>query len=118
MSRKRKLYTCFGVLVAILLTSGAWAQNKNRADIAILRASDGLNLGTFPTGGRTPNQMVFDGDNIWVTDEFEDTFVKLRPSDGAQVFFFRGGLNGPSGIAFDGTSVWVSNFGDLTASKF
>ena len=39
--------------------------------------------------------MVFDGDNIWVTNESDDTFVKLSPNDGAQVFFFRGGLNGP-----------------------
>lgn len=32
--------------------------------------------------------------DLWVADEFEDTFVKIRPSDGAQVFFFRGGLVG------------------------
>jgi hypothetical protein len=37
MSRKITLHICFGFLTAILLTSGAWPQTKNRADIAILR---------------------------------------------------------------------------------
>ena len=84
-----------------------WVANRGAGTVTKLRALDGLNQGTFRTGGLTPNQMVYDGDNIWVTDEFEITFVKLRPSDGAQVFSFRGGLDAPSGIAFDGTSVWV-----------
>jgi len=36
--------------------------------------------------------MVFDGDNIWVANELEDTFVKLRASAGARLFLFRGGV--------------------------
>jgi DNA-binding beta-propeller fold protein YncE len=75
-------------------------------------------MGTFSTNGAAPNNLVFDGNNIWVTNEFDQSVAQISAATGSLVFFFRGGTDQPSGIAFDGVNVWVSNFGDLTVSRF
>jgi DNA-binding beta-propeller fold protein YncE len=41
-----------------------------------LRSSDGLNLGTFPTG-QAPVAAAFDGANIWVVNTIDNTVSKL-----------------------------------------
>jgi len=41
-----------------------------------LRASDGVELGTFPVGHEL-EPVAFDGANIWVTNRADDTVSKL-----------------------------------------
>ena len=56
--------------------------------------------------GAYPNQMAFDGTNIWVTSYQNTSVTVLRASDGAFVRAVPvGGQN--IAIAFDGTYIWV-----------
>jgi hypothetical protein len=83
-----------------------WVVNLNGGSVTKLRASDGTNLGSFPTGTGNPNSVAFDGANIWVTTNGSTNNVtKLRASDGANLgsFSFAGGS---SGVVFDGSSIW------------
>ncbi|WP_303855921.1 YncE family protein, partial [Salinicola salarius] len=49
--------------------------------------------------GTWPNGVAFDGENIWVTNNFDDTVTKLRASDGDLQGTFNVG-DGPYGVAF------------------
>ncbi|HEX7959288.1 MAG TPA: PEGA domain-containing protein, partial [Terriglobales bacterium] len=71
--------------------------------------------GNFTVGG-SPQGVLFDGLNIWVTNSADGTVSKLRASDGAALGTFAVGGN-PHGIAFDGVNVWVANTGDNTLTK-
>jgi DNA-binding beta-propeller fold protein YncE len=86
----------------------------NRA-VTELRASDGLNLGTFAVGSN-PNGVAFDGANIWVTNYGDSTVTELRASDGATLGTFAVGSL-PVGVAFDGVNIWVTNQGFNSVSK-
>jgi outer membrane protein assembly factor BamB len=84
-----------------------------------LRASDGTTLGTFNVG-HTPFDILFDGTNIWTSNESggsnDSSLTKLRASDGALLGTFP--MDGPRGLAFDGQSIWVANNSDQTVTKF
>jgi DNA-binding beta-propeller fold protein YncE len=54
--------------------------------------------------------IAFDGANMWVTGQFENTVTKIRANDGTVLGTFKVG-NTPVGVAFDGVNVWVSNGG-------
>jgi DNA-binding beta-propeller fold protein YncE len=68
------------------------------------------------TGPQGAAGVVFDGNNIWVTNQFDNTVTKLRSSDGEKLGTFAVGLK-PNGMAFDGANVWVANSGGNTLSK-
>ena len=72
-----------------------------------LSASDGSNLGTFPTGNK-PVALAYDGENIWVANKFSHNVMKLRASDGSLVDTIKVGRS-PEALLFDGNSVWVAN---------
>ncbi len=65
-----------------------WVANENGNSVTKLRASDGANLGTFPTGGSVPQFPVFDGAYIWVANNQSNNITKLRASDGPSVGVF------------------------------
>lgn len=88
-----------------------WVANSSNT-VTELRASDGSTLGSFPVAG--PNEVVFDGINIWATSTSGVT--KLRASDGSNLGTFPIGTNF-NGMAFDGANVWVANDGNNTVSK-
>ena len=67
--------------------------------------------------GTSPSAIAFDGANIWVTNENDNTVSKIRASDGATLGTFATGSR-PAGVAFDGADVWVTNSHGNTASKF
>jgi len=81
-----------------------------------LRASDGVNLGTFSTGGTGGAGVAFDGSNIWVVNNGSDTVSRLSISNGA---LFNPSPVGhlPQDIAFDGENMWVTNNGDNTVTR-
>jgi hypothetical protein len=92
-----------------------WVANSGDNTVTKLRASDGLNLGTF-AAGITPVALAFDGANIWVAG-FDSTFVtKLRASDGTNLGIFTTG-DSPIALAFDGINIWVANFYGNTATR-
>ena len=72
-------------------------------------------LGTF-TVGMGPFGMAFDGANIWVSNEFDNSVTKLRANDGTVLGTFAVGVD-PRCVAFDGANVWVTNNVDNTVSK-
>jgi len=109
-----------GVTAVVLLTLQLWAQSPNNPlDIALLRWYPGdisalftANLGPFP------DELAFDGANMWIANEGTNTVTKLRASDGACVgtCVFTVG-NDPCGMAFDGANMWVANAQDSTVTK-
>jgi DNA-binding beta-propeller fold protein YncE len=50
--------------------------NNNGNNVSKLRASDGVNLGTFSVGS-APENVAFDGANIWVSNSVSNTVSKL-----------------------------------------
>lgn len=71
-----------------------------------VRASDGAVVGQYNVG-EMPFQIMFDGDNMWVT--LRSGYVKrIRAYDFVETGAYPFGADDPPwGIAFDGTSVWV-----------
>ena len=69
-----------------------------------------LPFDSFPAG------VAFDGINIWVANQGDNTVSKLRASDGAPLGTFTVGTF-PYGIAFDGANIWVANQFSDTVSK-
>ena len=65
--------------------------------------------------GRGPQDLAFDGANIWVGNNGSNTVTKLA-RNGASLGTFTVG-RGPLGVAFDGTNIWVANNQDGTVSK-
>ena len=60
--------------------------------------------------------VAFDGANIWVTNEGDNTVTKLRGADGANLGTFPVG-HYPRGVAFDGANIWVTSYFDGSVSK-
>ncbi|MCX8251687.1 MAG: hypothetical protein OTJ98_07510, partial [Dehalococcoidia bacterium] len=67
---------------------------------------DGYLIETFG-GIRTPGDLAFDGENVWVTMVGENTVSKLD-SDGQIIATYPVGMT-PRPIAFDGEFMWVGN---------
>jgi dienelactone hydrolase len=65
----------------------------------------GDDLGKFDV--QSPNDIVFDGSAIWVTNKDAHTVTKLA-LDGSELGVFEAG-EFPEKIAFDGTDIWVTN---------
>jgi DNA-binding beta-propeller fold protein YncE len=84
-----------------------------------LRASDGAAAGIFAVGDG-PSGIVFDGLNVWVTNNGDDNVMALRRSDGALLATLDVGRS-PFGVAVSlldlvGSALWVANAGADTVS--
>ncbi len=66
--------------------------------------------------GFLPSALAFDGVNIWVGNDGDNTVSKLRASDGALLGTFTVGSS-PIGVAFDGANIWVTNSASANVSK-
>lgn len=69
----------------------------------------------FPVGN-SPWAIAFDGADIWVTNNGDNTVTELRASDGANLGTFPVGTS-PMGIAFDGANMWVVNNGSNNVTE-
>ena len=69
----------------------------------------------FPVGN-SPWGIAFDGEDIWVTNNGDNTVTELRASDGANLGTFAVGTS-PMGIAFDGANMWVVNNGSNNVTE-
>lgn len=69
----------------------------------------------FPVGN-SPWAIAFDGADIWVTNNGDNTVTELRASDGSNLGTFPVGTS-PMGIAFDGANMWVVNNGSNNVTE-
>ena len=78
-----------------------------------LRASDGLNLGTFKVGDGAAG-IAFDGTNLWVVNNGDSTLMKVT-TGGTIITTYNTG-KGPFSVALGGSKVWVPNFASNSVS--
>jgi DNA-binding beta-propeller fold protein YncE len=64
-----------------------------------------------------PQDLVYDGANIWVANTSSNTVTKLAASSGTVLGTFATGPS-PDGVLFDGVNIWAANSGSNTISKF
>ena len=109
-------FLLLSITLGMAIAGPAQAQLKfNPNQVAILRWYQ-ANQTAFFSVGLYLGGMVFDGANIWVTNnEGNGTVTKLRTSDGANLGTFAVG-NSPRAVAFDGTNIWVANSATATIS--
>ena len=74
-----------------------------------LNAADGI--------GHKPTSLAFDGVNMWIGNEDDNTITIVRAHDGALVKVIPCGGVRPIALAFDGANMWVTNGNSDTVSK-
>jgi hypothetical protein len=94
---------------------GSGAPPANPLKVALLKWYAANTTTSFKVG-KEPQDVAFDGRDIWVTNAGDGTVTKLRPSDGAVLGTFKVGALA-YGIAFDGANIWVVNTGDNDVTK-
>ena len=92
------------------------ARQLNPLQVALLRWYEASEAGNDFAVGNQSSFVAFDGANIWVTNQSDDTVSKLRASYGMTLGTFAVGRD-PLGLAFDGAHIWVANEDDATVSK-
>lgn len=76
---------------------------------------DGQNpLTSFDSDGAAG--IVFDGANLWVVNNGDDTVIKVSPGNGAVITTYGTG-KGPFALVFDGAKIWVPNFAGNSLSS-
>ncbi len=97
-----------------------WIACPSANAIQEFNANDGRPLRTITdsTDLASPENLVFDGKNIWVSNSSVDRgrLTKVRGNDGAILSTYAVG-SGPYGMVFDGASVWVANYKSNDLSK-
>ena len=102
-----------GSITAAKLGPDAVVQNVSNATLLGALRWDLLKGQSSFTVGGSPNGVVFDGANIWVTNSNSDGVTRLRASDGLNLGTFP--IGGASrGVAFDGANIWVTNSNSVT----
>ena len=91
------------------------ATGPSAMSIALLKWFPAYSSISYPAQ-LSPNGVVFDGSNIWVSGQSCDCVDKRRPSDGAVLGTYPTGAV-PNGMVFDGANIWVANEGANTVSK-
>ena len=81
-----------------------WTANFG-ASVSIVTLSPFVSVNTVTAGFTHPNGILYDGANMWVTDQFADRLLKLD-SNGIIIQFVIVG-NSPQFPVFDGTNIWV-----------
>ena len=80
----------------------------NPKQIGMLRWYD-ANHANYPvTVGYYPDQMIFDGENIWVTSWGSGQVTQIRPSDEEVLHTYAAGTN-PNPLTYDGRFLWVAS---------
>lgn len=87
-----------------IVTGGTY---RNPLQLALLQWYPNNSV-TKVTVGNAPVLLAFDGANMWVTNQTDNTVTKVRVNDGYVVGTFATGQE-PNGIAYDGANMWVAN---------
>ena len=83
-----------------------WTANST-GSISRVSVVNGLDS-TF-TGFGSPDDILWDGSNLWLADGGDNTLKRVDPSNGT-VLESISGFGGANKLLFDGTNIWVSNF--------
>ena len=70
---------------------------------------------TYGSTGHLPAPIAFDGVNMWVANENDNSVSKITPTGTITTYPGTGGS--PNGIAFDGINMWTENNSDNSVSK-
>ena len=90
-----------------ITTDGSFIWTANTGGSVSKVSFDGI-VETFTSDFVTPEGILFDGANIWVTDYTAETLLKLN-SDGTIAQTVKVGA-APRFPIFDGTNIWVPNY--------
>ena len=89
--------------------------SPNPLQVALLRWYPANQATTFALGTNDPFALAFDGANLWITNNHDNTVSKVRANDGGVIATYPVGFK-PSFAAFDGANIWVVN-SDGTLTK-
>jgi hypothetical protein len=84
-----------------------WTANLGSPGSVSIVTLNPTNVTTVTAGFSGPTGLVYDGENMWVTDGGDQMLKKLDSSGGVMLSVPVG--NAPSHPAFDGTNIWVPN---------
>jgi hypothetical protein len=94
---------------ALISDGPAMLGGRNPKQIAMLRWYEVNKTGRGIEVGSYPDQMVFDGEYIWVTVYGDSKVVKIKASDNTVVGTYDSPCGHPNAIAFDGWLIWVAS---------
>jgi hypothetical protein len=87
-----------------------WTANySGSVSIVTINSALPYPVSTKTEGFTHPTGILYDGQNIWVTDSGDDTLKKLDPNDGTVLQVIPVG-DTPQNPLFDGTNIWVPNY--------
>jgi transglutaminase-like putative cysteine protease len=98
--KKLSLCLCFILFFAAL----SWA-----------RVGDVLKI--IKTPGPLPTGLAFDGQNLWLADDFTDKIYKIDPQTGRVLSSFDSPGHHPEGLAWDGSCLWHIDSGERLMYK-
>ena len=91
-----------------------WTANPQGGSVSlVILAGPGI-VNTVTAGFTSPIGILYDGNNVWVTDDGPGTLLKLD-STGGIIQTVTVGTH-PRYPVFDGTNIWVPNFGPSTVT--
>jgi hypothetical protein len=97
----------------LTINATAAVQKVNPQQVAVLRWYEARSGISFPVGVN-PQEMAFDGSNIWVINGGSNSVTKFSANDGSVLGTYAVGA-GPNEILFDGANIWVANIvGSIT----
>jgi hypothetical protein len=91
----------------LTIAATAPEQKVNPHQIALLRWYEARSDISFPIGV-DPQEMAFDGSNLWVINGGSNSVTKFSANDGTVLGTYAVGA-GPNEILFDGANIWVAN---------
>jgi hypothetical protein len=115
-----KLAIVFAMVVTMALSAVAQNLNPNRVALKNWSANQVIGFTSFYDSAGTargllqPNDMAFDGANLWISDPGLGKVIKVRASDGQFLNWYT--VPSPGALAFDGQRIWVNNVNTNTVT--
>jgi len=69
-------------------------------------------LQVIKTPGPCPTGLAFDGQNLWLADNFTDKIYKIDPASGNILKSFDSPGHRPEGLTWDGQNLWHIDQGE------
>jgi sugar lactone lactonase YvrE len=74
--------------------------------VSILSSHPGKVVKDFPSAGKYPTGLTFDGRNLWLADYHDDKLYMIKPEDGEIIRSIPSPGFWPMGLAWDGKYLW------------
>ena len=95
MKTLKKLSIAF-ILAALIFPEAIWAYT-------------GEVMHSFPSPGKFPTGMTFDGKHLWLSDRKDDVLFAINPTDGTVARSLPSPAYWPTGLAWDGAYLWCAD---------